>query len=83
MIYRNDMDTPMVSKKEYAAFAPKTSRWGAPAEFTGIKILVSGDTATLKCIHRSSGRFRAPVTFVMVKENDAWLIMKSSFGRYF
>ena len=83
MIFYSNEGRPMVSKKRYAEYVPTSDWWGSGAgEISGITIVVSGDTATIKCFHRTIDGHASPHSIVMVKENDAWLIKKWSFGRY-
>ena len=83
MIFYSNEGRPMVSKKRYAEFVPASDWWGSGAgEISGITIVVSGDTATIKCFHRTIDGHVSPHSIVMVKENGAWLIKTWTFGRY-
>jgi hypothetical protein len=72
----------IVSNEEYAEWLPNTTRWGAPGVLYDIKITVSGDKADFKGRHETYMGYNAPVTSVLVKENDKWYILDSRFGKY-
>ncbi|UCD32170.1 MAG: nuclear transport factor 2 family protein [Desulfobacterales bacterium] len=83
MIFFSNEGRPLVLKERYAEWVPTSVGWGEKGgKFAGIKIIVSGDTATIKGTHTSSGGYSSPHTIVMEKENGIWLITNWSFGRY-
>ena len=82
MIYQDSTSMPMVSKKQYAAWVPTSNAWGGDVgKLSGPKIIVSGNTATIKTTHSYIGHASLQ-TIVMVKENDKWSITSWIFHRY-
>jgi len=84
MIFNAFGNTPMLSKNEYAARLQSLPKWGRDTDVTSIReIIVSGDTATIEGTLFQNSGYKWYITFVMVKENNAWSVMKATFGQDF
>jgi len=74
-------DRPIVSKVDYGELKPETHYWGIPGRLSITSINIRGNDAIVKCRHHVE-RWKTSVTFLLVKENDQWLIMEYTFGVY-